>query len=83
MAAFLKSELKFKGKTYILRFFDYLVKNESDLGSRNLPKPDEKFKIAYAGNLSRWKSAFLYKIVEMNSNRYISISTAKVTTAQL
>jgi len=71
MADFLKNELKFKGETYILGFFDYLVKSESDLDSRNSPKPDEKFKIAYAGNLSKWKSAFLYKIAEMNSNRYI------------
>jgi len=71
MVDFLKNELEFKGRTYVLGFFDYLVKDKVDFSSRNFPKPNEKFKIAYAGNLSKWKSAFLYKIAEMNPNRYV------------
>ncbi|MGC8821240.1 MAG: hypothetical protein ACP5PP_09110 [Fervidobacterium sp.] len=68
MATFLREKLKFKGILKTLGFFDYIVSKECERKDDDLSFPDisknEKFIISFAGNLSRWKSAFLHKLSE-------------------
>lgn len=69
MAEYLRKKFGFKGETYVLGFFDYLVSEEFEnmIRSRRVEfLENKKFLIAYAGNLSKWKAGFIYKITESN-----------------
>lgn len=68
MVKFLEESLKAKGKKFILPLFDYLIEKnpevEENITKVNFPK-DSKFVVVFPGNLSRWKSEFLYKMSEL------------------
>jgi len=63
MERYIVNRLKFKGKTYVLGFFDYLIPhvNKTHYG---FPK-DGKFILVFAGNLDRDKSGFIYRLSDL------------------
>lgn len=65
---FFEEDLKIKGKKFILPLFDYLVENnpalEENIAKVKFPK-NSKFAVVFPGNLSRWKSEFLYKLSKL------------------
>ncbi|ODN29839.1 hypothetical protein [Fervidobacterium thailandense] len=72
MADFLREKIGFNGTLFVIELFDYILEslpNTSQSPSLGgLPFPDDrKFLVVYAGNLSKWKSGFLYKIAQGNS----------------
>lgn len=73
MAEFLKEELGFEGKTYSYNIWDYLLEDISHLNfQEDFVLNSRKFVIAYAGNLSQWKSGFLNHIVkELTPKNYV------------
>lgn len=69
MAEFLKKKFGFRGKTFVLGFFDYLIFEEFDsiIKTHREEFPEnKKFLVVYAGNLSKWKAGFIHKIAESN-----------------
>jgi len=67
MESFVREKMNFKGKTFILGFFDYLVSTDKirhcDEEKFTFPQ-NGRFVIVYAGNLSKEKSGFLYKLLQ-------------------
>ncbi|MEN3041697.1 MAG: hypothetical protein ABDH59_00070 [Fervidobacterium sp.] len=74
ISEFLKVELGFSGKTYVYDICDYLTNDISHLenSTDNIFPVNSKFIIAFAGNLSKWKSGFLhYVLSELSPKNYV------------